>query len=367
MKKIVLMLLPLLMGGSAYAQCVIKAELKDVTGDTAFVQIVKPDFSGIEKTDTLKIKKGKFTIQNNDSKMRLAMCKVNTNEGEKRLSVYLVPGENATVTGTTEKNIWNGSQFYKDYQALEDVTNPIQEKMNDLGQSYHSQVEKGANADSLQKVLDPIYSDLQKQLKQKMMDFITEHPNSGAGVTVLMGLEEAEKALGTMSSVVADGRYSYFIDFVKASIERKKIHEEALKKVADGKMAPDFTLKDINGNDLTLSSLRGKYLILDFWGSWCVWCIKGFPELKKYYEKYSDRLEILGVDCSDTEEKWKAAVAKNELKWKHVYNPRESKIEAMYAISGYPTKILIDPEGKIIKTVVGENPAFYEFLDELFK
>lgn len=367
MKKFLILLLPFMMGESAFAQCTVKAELKDVTGDTVFVHLWKPDFTGFEKTDTLKVKKGKFTIQNTDSKMRLVNCQVKTAEGEKRLSMYLVPGENATVTGTTEKTVWGGSQFYKDYQALEDATDPIQEKMYEVGYSYHSQVEKGANADSLQKIIDPIYNDLKKQLDQKKMEFITANPKSGAGVTVLMGLEEPEKALETMSTVAADSKYSYFVDFVKANIEREKIREEARKKVADGKMAPDFTLKDINGNDLTLSSLRGKYLILDFWGSWCVWCIKGFPEMKKYYEKYSDRLEILGVDCSDTEDKWKAAVEKNELKWKQVYNPRDSKVEAMYAITGYPTKILIDPEGKIVKTVVGENPEFYKFLDELFK
>ena len=367
MKKILFLLLPFVMGENIYAQCVIKAELKDVTGDTAFVQIVKPDFTGIEKTDTLKVKKGKFTIQNNDSKMRLAVCKVKTNEGEKRVSMYLVPSENGTVTGTTEKNVWNGSKFYKEYQELEAATDPIQEKMYEVGYSYHSQVEAGANADSLQKIIDPIYDGLKEQLNQAKMDFINTHPNSGACVTVLMGFDKAEKALETMSSVAADSKFSYFIDFVKAGIEREKIREAALKNVADGKLAPDFTLKDINGNDLALSSLRGKYLILDFWGSWCIWCIKGFPELKKYYEKYGDRLEILGVDCSDTEEKWKAAVEKHELKWKHVYNPRDSKILEMYAITGFPTKIVIDPEGKIVKTVVGENPAFYEFLDELFK
>jgi len=361
------MLLLFLMGESIYAQCVIKADLKDVTGDTAFVQIVKPDFTGIEKTETLKVKKGKFTVQNNDSKMRLAICMVKTNEGEKRISMYLVPGENGTITGNTEKNVWNGSKFYKEYQELEDATNPIQEKMYEVGYSYHSQVEKGANADSLQKIIDPIYDGLKEQLNHAKMNFINTHPNSGACVTILMGFDEAEKALETMSSVAADNKYSYFVDFVKAGIEREKIREEARKKVADGKMAPDFTLKDINGNDLSLSSLRGKYLILDFWGSWCIWCIKGFPELKKYYEKYGDRLEILGVDCSDTEEKWKAAVEKHELKWKHVYNPKDSKIPEMYAITGFPTKIVIDPDGKIVKTVVGENPAFYEFLDELFK
>lgn len=367
MKKYLILLLPFLMGESAFAQCTIKAELQDVTGDTAYVQFVKPDFTGIEKTDIIKVKKGKFTIQNNDSKMRLVICKVKCNDEEKRLSMYLVPGENGTVKGNTEKCVWDGTAFYKEYQELENLTDPIQEKMYEVGYSYHSQVDAGANADSLQKIIDPIYDGLKEQLNKAKMDFITSHPNSGAGVTVLMGFKEAEKALETMSTVAADSKYSYFIDFVKASIEREKIREEARKKVADGKMAPDFTLKDINGNDLSLSSLRGKYLILDFWGSWCIWCIKGFPELKKYYEKYQDRLEVLGVDCSDTEEKWKAAVEKHELKWKHVYNPNDSKVPEMYAITGFPTKIIIDPEGKIVKTVVGEDPDFYKFLDELFK
>ncbi|MBR4644855.1 MAG: redoxin domain-containing protein [Bacteroidaceae bacterium] len=367
MRKFLILLLSVLMGGSMYSQCVIKADLKDVTGDTVFVQIVKPDFTGIEKTDTLKIKKGKFTIQNNDSKMRLAICRVKTTEGEKRLSIYLVPGEKGTVKGTTEKNVWSGSTFYKEYQELDDATDSIQEKMYEVGYSYHSQVDAGANADSLRKIIDPIYDGLKQQLNDAKMNFINTHPNSGACVTILMGLDDSEKALNVMSSIDADSKYSYFVDFVKANIEREKVREAARKNVEDGKMAPDFTLKSIDGTDLSLSSLRGKYLILDFWGSWCIWCIKGFPELKKYYEKYGDRLEILGVDCSDTEEKWKEAVAKHELKWKHVYNPKDSKVPEMYAITGFPTKIVIDPEGKIVKTVVGENPVFYEFLDELFK
>lgn len=366
MRKFLILLFPFLLGGNVFAQCVIKADLKDITGDTAFVQIVKPDFSGVEKTDTLKVKKGKFTIQDTGDKMRLAICRVKTVEGEKRLSFYLVPEENGIVKGTTEKNIWTGTTFYKEYQELEDVTSPIQEKMYEIGYSYHSQVEKGANADSLQKIIDPIYNGLKDQLDDAKMNFINAHPNSGACVTVLMGLKDAEKALSIISNVATDSKYAYFINYVKAEIERKKIHEAALKNVGEGKMAPDFTLKSIEGTDLSLSSLRGKYVILDFWGSWCIWCIKGFPEMKSYYEKYSDRMEILGVDCSDTEAKWKAAVEKHKLNWKHVYNPKDSKVLEMYAITGFPTKIIIDPEGKIVKTVVGEDPAFYTFLDELF-
>lgn len=137
--------------------------------------------------------------------------------------------------------------------------------------------------------------------------------------------------------------------------------------VADGMMAPDFTLNDINGNPLALSSLRGKYVVLDFWGSWCIWCIRGVPKMKVYYFKYKDKMNILGIDCNDSDEKWKAAVKEHGIPWLHVYNPRSSDLLKTYAIEGFPTKIVIDPQGKIIKTVVGEDPQFYEFLDELFK
>lgn len=139
---------------------------------------------------------------------------------------------------------------------------------------------------------------------------------------------------------------------------------------ADTDLAPDFTLKDINGNDFTLSSLRGKYVIIDFWGTWCGWCIKGMPDMKAYYAKYAGKFEIVGVDCGDTEERWKAKVAELELPWIHVYYPKGDenapKVLSLYQVQGFPTKILVGPDGKIVKVVIGEDPAFYTFLDETF-
>ncbi len=152
----------------------------------------------------------------------------------------------------------------------------------------------------------------------------------------------------------------------EAPAEAPALQETAAVE-ADGVMAPDFTLNDLNGKPLTLSSLRGKYVILDFWGSWCVWCIKGIPQMKAYYQKYAGKFEILGIDCNDPEAKWKAAVEKYELPWLHVYNTRDSKVLEQYEIQGFPTKIIISPEGKIVKTIIGEDPAFYTFLDNLFK
>ena len=80
-------------------------------------------------------------------------------------------------------------------------------------------------------------------------------------------------------------------------------------------------------------------------------------------------MEILGVDCRDSEEKWKAAVEEHQLPWLQVRCPDEQlqAIAEQYSIEGFPTKVVIDPQGRIAKVVVGEDPAFYTYLDELFK
>ena len=89
--------------------------------------------------------------------------------------------------------------------------------------------------------------------------------------------------------------------------------------------------------------------------------------MKEYYAKYKDKFEILGIDCNDTEVKWKDAVKKHELPWLHVYCPKESTLLSDYGITGFPTKIIIGPDGKIFKTIIGEDPSFYTLLDDLFK
>ena len=137
-------------------------------------------------------------------------------------------------------------------------------------------------------------------------------------------------------------------------------------KIVAGSPAPDFTLKTADDKNFTLSSLRGKYVVLDFWGSWCGWCIKGIPEMKRYYDRYKSKLEIVGVDCNDTPERWLAAVEEHRLPWINVYNPKDvpaaEDISVEYAVSGYPTKVIIGPDGLIIGKYAGEGPDFYEAL-----
>jgi len=139
--------------------------------------------------------------------------------------------------------------------------------------------------------------------------------------------------------------------------------------LADGTKAPDFTLPDASGKMVSLSSLQGKWVVLDFWGSWCGWCIKGFPQMKENYKELNDRVTFVGVDCGDKQETWKAALKKHDLPWLNLWNNPETGKELLstYAIQGFPTKLIIDPEGIIRNTTIGENPAFYDTLRELLK
>jgi thiol-disulfide isomerase/thioredoxin len=176
-------------------------------------------------------------------------------------------------------------------------------------------------------------------------------------------------------SILTIGLLSVTLSLLAACAQRPKtVEADAVKtevqqmEDVQADLAPDFELPDLQGNPLKLSSLRGKYVVLDFWGSWCIWCIRGIPHMKEAYKKYKDKMEILGIDCQDTEEKWKAAVEEHQLPWLQVRCPEDylQTLGQQYRIQGFPTKVIIDPEGRLVKVVVGEDPAFYTFLDQLF-
>lgn len=159
--------------------------------------------------------------------------------------------------------------------------------------------------------------------------------------------------------------YNKFTPSVKNSFFGKHV-AKTLKALTKGSYAPSFTLPDINGKNLSLSDFKGKYIVLDFWCTWSGSCIKGFPKLKEYYTKYKDKIEFIGIDCLDDIEPWKKATVKYELDWINLYS-KDEVLTDNYGITGYPTKFIIDKEGKIVLKSSGEDQEFYDTLDELFK
>lgn len=158
---------------------------------------------------------------------------------------------------------------------------------------------------------------------------------------------------------------------VQAQTANEQVEIVDLEDGLDNDMipAPDFTLKDLLGNPVSLSSYQGQWVVLDFWGSWCRFCIQGIPSMKEAYAKYHPQgLEIIGIDCNEPETAWIEALGKYQLPWVNVYNPggRSSVLTQEYQIQGFPTKIIIDPMGYIYETFIGEDPAFYEFLKTIF-
>ena len=132
-----------------------------------------------------------------------------------------------------------------------------------------------------------------------------------------------------------------------------------------GDSAPPFTLTDSKGKTVSLSDFKGKYVILEFWGSWCGYCIKDIPKMKQYFNKHKTKATFLSIACRDTELTWKNAIAKNQITWTNLLDEDE-KLKNEYGVEGFPTKIIINPEGIVAGRFLGEGNEFYTEIDRLF-
>jgi len=136
-----------------------------------------------------------------------------------------------------------------------------------------------------------------------------------------------------------------------------------------GEVAPDFVQKTPDGEDLKLSDLRGKIVLVDFWASWCGPCRRENPHVKKLYEKYNHRgFEVLGVSLDRTKASWERAIKQDGLEWEHVSDLKgwKNEVAKMYSVSSIPHTILLDQEGRIIARKL-RSPQLEQILAEIFK
>lgn len=298
--------------------------------DTLIVDVVNPIDAKANLVTKFVLKDNKFDVAIPLQEAAMLFIYEKGNMPVNHFNIVGVPGEELQLIGQLPKCGKKGSSLYQRYFVLENCVK------NGLFTAY---------------------------------DYIRKHLDDDVS-GILFGYLEKEQAYEIyplLSDRLKQGRMRNYIDVVVNQYRRMDRIQEGKRICAVGTKAPDFTLNDLNGNPFSLSSLQGKYVVLDFWGSWCGSCIAGFPKMKDYYSKYSGKYEVLGIDCNDSEQRWKAAVEKYQLPWKHVFQSKSSpSIAEMYGVEGYPTQILIDPNGIIIARQMGDEEAFYRQLDILF-
>lgn len=187
--------------------------------------------------------------------------------------------------------------------------------------------------------------ELQKQQRQEVMDLIPAHASSMALAVMVApylsagNLAEAEQVWDAFDPSI---RHCYALKQLESLIA-------SCKACAVGQPSPDFELKTLEGKTMKLSDLKGKYVLIDFWASWCGPCRKEIPNLKKVYAGYKDKgLQLIGVSIDKSEEAWRKAVNEEQLNYLQLHDP-EGKTSKLYNFSGIPFIILISPEGIILE------------------
>lgn len=242
----------------------------------------------------------------------------------------------AKVEGSTDTDY-----FY----AIEETMQELQVGVSKLQQEYIEA--RSSNNSEVVASIEPRYDSLETAVRGKVKEQIRE---MGPSITALFAINYLDKDkdfefLAELAAMFKEElpNSAYTQDFVSSV--------EDMRLLAIGKEAPEIALPNPEGDTLTLSSLRGKYVLIDFWAAWCGPCRTENPHVVEMYNKYKDKgFEIFGVSLDRTKEAWVKAIESDNLTWKHVSDLKyfNSSAAELYNIQAIPATYLLDEEGKII-------------------
>ena len=248
------------------------------------------------------------------------------------------------------KNIYNkknvASQAYIDSMASS--ANPsdknlkqLKEKLVITQQNEKRKLELFANS------LDKPYQEIKKKMDEFILSFINKHTNSISSLAVINSLNP-EKNISVYQKLD-----SVLFTHFPLSAHVKDFHERVskMKNLLQGSSSPDLEMNNMEGKPIKLSSLKGKYVLVDFWASWCGPCRQENPNNVRLYNQYKNKgFEIYGVSLDKDKEAWKKAISDDHLNWIHVSDLQQwnSPVVKMFDIEGIPFTLLLDKDGKII-------------------
>ena len=319
--------------------------------------------SGEEQTDTLgycDFKRGKFTLTAVAEEPVVAQLVVDGFAGGFTLfaepgvtyEAYLSEGDNYYIRGGQLNDSYTAHM--KESAAMRKAIDGMQSRYDSLRTAHKFRSASQVN-DSLQRQ--------QNALRELTNTFLGSNDNIIAAYTIYSNLLMREASLRETRSMYATlgegAKGSQYGRIIKERIKR-------LEKTEGGAQAPDFTLTDPQGNAVTMSSVKGKIKIIDFWASWCGPCRLNNPSLRKLYDELHPLgLEIIGVSLDTNKAAWEKAIEKDGLTWINVSSLKGWKCDliSLYNITGVPALFVLNENNQIIATGL-RGEQLREFLEE---
>ncbi|HNR16233.1 MAG TPA: TlpA disulfide reductase family protein [Chitinophagaceae bacterium] len=285
------------------------------------------------------------------------------------LQFFAFPGANIKFSGKITDFVDaypSGDKINNAFASLSKSINPLLNKSVNLSLKIANKVVTDSAA--VKSINDSIKI-LDDKVVTMKVKFVSENTASVAAIWVLSDMM-------LRSQVSNETAVDLFKKMNREKLVTVPFYSEVAKRVdaisstSVGQKVPDISSSNTyDGKRFELVSLKGKYVIIDFWGTWCIPCISGMPKMKEYLNKYKSKLKIVGVaQESDNGERWKKFLTdKSEYHWYHVLSRNNEDYILKFGVAGFPTKILVDPDGIIIGRFVGEDDAIYIKLDEILK
>jgi peroxiredoxin len=315
----------------------------------------------LNKRDSIEIRDNQGVF--NGSANLMATIRISNRKNFADRTFYAAPGDALTIeiaeiseTGLSDVMVF-GSVLNEDYNGFIKAITPINKKIMEIAMERNKQPRESDQY----KACELRIADLYNSKVVEAEEFIRANPDSKASLHVF--------AENIISSENADEVFAVLTDnakYNKAMVSgiEKSLVREGLTKI--GIEAPEFSSKTADGKVVSLSSYRGKYVLVDFWASWCKPCRAENPNVLKAYNEFKDKnFDILAVSIDDDREKWLKAVEEDHLPWTQVSELQGWNTDAIkkYGVIGIPSNFLIDPDGKI----VAKNLRGFRLSDTLSK
>jgi peroxiredoxin len=327
-------------------------------------------------TDSAVVTKGAFEFKGSIDAPAQAMLvlrhKMPSQDPRQRDAIifYLDKG-NVNITGTDSvaNAKISGSKVNEENEQLSAQLKPFEEREKALMVRYQTAPQEMQQSEAFQKELQDADAKIKADQKVVLVDFIKKHPKSFVSLDVLQNVG------GNLPDNVGelDTLYQGLSADIRTSKNGVRYGDMITnwKHTAIGAMAPEFTQNDTLGNPVKLTDFRGKYLLVDFWASWCGPCRRENPNVVAAFNKHkAQNFTILSVslDQPGAKDAWLKAIHHDNLTWTHVSDLQfwNNAVAKLYGVQSVPQNFLLDPTGKIIaKNLRGEE--LDKKLDELLK